>query len=57
MYSESVQIPAKDIVDCHHSGGCTVNGIAVAAVLIDQSRLFSLKSSFICHPPILFDQA
>ena len=40
-YSERVQLPAKAIADCHHTGGCAVNGTAVAAVLIDQSRSFT----------------
>jgi len=28
------------IAACHHNGGCAVNGTAVAAVLLDQSRSF-----------------
>ena len=28
------------VADCHHNGGCAVNGTAVAAVWIDQSRSF-----------------
>ena len=39
-YSGRVQLPAKAIADCHHNGGCAVNGTAVSAVLIDQSRSF-----------------
>jgi len=48
--SETVQIPVKAVTNnhllkgptanCHHNGRCAVNGTAVAAMLIDQSRSF-----------------
>jgi len=61
-YSERVQLPAKAIADCHHNGGVrlmeqpllqcwSTNHVPTAAAT--SARPGKLKSSSVCHPPIL----
>jgi len=46
------QLIVKAVADCHHIGGCTVNGTAVDALLIDQSHSYGS-----CHRRIASEAA